>query len=78
MARPRSFELVLTNEERAELQKVSNSRSEELRRVTRSKIMLMYEDGVSNTDIAKQLGIDRLVVQKTMEKCRAFGIWRRS
>ena len=70
MARPRSFELVLTNEERAELQKVANSRSEELRKVTRSKIMLMYEDGVSNTDIAKQLGIDRLVVQKTMEKCR--------
>lgn len=73
MARPRSFELVLTNEERAELQKVANSRSEELRKVTRSKIMLMYEDGVSNTDIAKQLGIDRLVVQKTMQKCRAFG-----
>ena len=58
MARPRSFELVLTNEERAELQKVANSRSEELRKVTRSKIMLMYEDGVSNTDIAKQLGIE--------------------
>ncbi len=73
MARPRGFKLELSEEDRNELKRISNSTSEEFRRVQRSKIILMYADDVSNKDISEILGINKMTVKNVIDKCRQVG-----
>ena len=52
-------EIVLTEEERAELMKLARSKLTSVRLAQRARIMLLAADGVQNKDIAAQLGIGR-------------------
>lgn len=52
-------EIVLTDEERAELTKLVCSRLTSVRLAQRAQIVLMAADGMQNKDIAVQLGISR-------------------
>ena len=52
-------EIVLTEEERAELTKLVRSKLTSVRLVQRSQIVLLAADGAQNKDIAVQLGIGR-------------------
>ena len=59
--------LKLSTEDRVQLKAIANSRCMPHSLVVRAKIVLMATDGVSNTAIAKKLGVSRPVV----------GLWRR-
>ena len=59
--------LKLLTEDRVQLNAIANSRSMPHALVVRAQIVLMASDGVSNTAIAKKLGLSRPVV----------GLWRR-
>ncbi|MEB3102697.1 helix-turn-helix domain-containing protein [Ferviditalea candida] len=48
--------LVLSSEDRQFLQRISQSRTEEFRRVERARMILHYADGLSIPKIAKALG----------------------
>lgn len=57
-------EIVLTDEERAELTRLVRSKLTSVRLAQRARIVLLAADGVRNMDIAAQLGIDRGLVAR--------------
>jgi transposase len=61
-------EIVLTNEERAELAKRVRSRLTSVRQVQRARIVLLAADGMQNKDIAQQLGVGRVQVSRWRER----------
>jgi len=56
--------VILTDEERAQLEKYSRGRSVPVRLVQRAKIILMAAENLQNIDIAAQLGIMRRTVAR--------------
>lgn len=62
--RTRKFNPVLSEQDKAALEKIVSSRTEEIRKVQRAKMILLAASGSSNTDIANNLGISRPVVNK--------------
>lgn len=66
-------ELVLADNDRQELEKISRSRTEPSSRVQRATILLMYASGSSITAITKQLGTTRPLVYRAIDKALAFG-----
>ena len=55
-----ALEIVLTDEERAELTRLVRSRLTSVRLVLRARIVLLAADGMQNKDIAEQLGVGRV------------------
>ena len=58
MPGPRPPEIVLTNEERAELQRLVRARTTEQQLAMRARIVLSAAEGVSTEEIARQLHLD--------------------
>jgi transposase len=66
--------LVLSEEERSRLTSLARSRTASAREVERAKILLCYSDGVPILHIARDLGIVRMTVYKTVDKALSAGI----
>src|SRR5476649_718259 len=61
-------EIVLTNEEHAELAKLVRSKLSSVRLAQRARIVLLAADGMQNKDIAQQLGVGRVQVSRWRER----------
>ena len=61
-------EIVLTDEERAELSKLVRSKRTSVRLALRARIVLLAADGTQNKDIAEQLGVGRVQVSRWRER----------
>ncbi|MBM3272952.1 IS630 family transposase [Candidatus Kaiserbacteria bacterium] len=61
-------EIVLTNEEHAELSKLARSKRTSVRLAQRARIVLLAADGMQNKDIAEQLGVGRVQVSRWRER----------
>lgn len=71
--RNRKPDLVLADNDRQELDRISRSRTESASRVQRATILLMYASGNSITKITKQLSSSRPLVYRAIDKALAFG-----
>jgi transposase len=72
-------EIVLTNEEHAELSKLVRSKLSSVRIAQRARIVLLAANGMRNKDIAQQLGVGRVQVGRWRERyaeARLAGIER--
>lgn len=74
MARFEKEPLILSEEDRQFLKKISNSRTEQVRYVERARIILHYADGLSSPTIAKQMHISVPNTDKCIKKALQFGI----
>ncbi len=61
-------EIVLRDEERAELKRLARSRLTSVRLAQRARIVLLAADGVQNKDIAEQLDVGRVQVARWRER----------
>ena len=66
--------LILSDEERKNLETISTSRKAPLREVQRAKILLAYAARTSIKDIAAQVGVQRLTVYKCLDKALSMGV----
>jgi transposase len=66
--------LVLSESHRQILVELSRSRTAPTREVERAGILLRYAEGVSISDIQRQLGISRPTIYKSIDKALAAGI----
>ncbi len=66
-------DLVLADNDRQELDRISRSRTEPASRVQRATILLMYASGTSIMSITKQMGTTRPLVYRAIDKALAFG-----
>jgi DNA-binding NarL/FixJ family response regulator len=57
-------EIVLTDEERAELTRLVGSKLTSVRLMQRARIVLLAAEGFQNKDIATQLGVGRVQVAR--------------
>src|ERR1700737_517161 len=69
----RRSKLVLSNEDRAELEQLSRSRTLPHREAQRAAIILGYYGGESIASIGRRLGMTRLSVSKWVAKALAVG-----
>jgi transposase len=65
--------LNLSSEAREELTRISQSRTEAMARVQRSKILLLYSEGKRITDIIREIGTSRPLIERCIDKALAFG-----
>ena len=66
--------LLLTPEQRATLKELAASRSASRREVERAKVMLGYAEGVSVTELQRQLGFSRPMIYRCVDKALAAGV----
>jgi transposase len=66
--------LVLTPQQRATLKELAASRSAATREVERAKVMLGYADGVTVTELQRQLGFSRPMIYRCVDKALAAGV----
>lgn len=66
--------LVLSDEERQRLERLSGSRTAPGREIERAKIWLRYSDGASIASIGRELGVTRRTVYKCVDKALAAGV----
>jgi transposase len=66
--------LVLTPEQRATLKDLAASRSAAKREIERAKVMLGYADGVTVTELQRQLGFSRPMIYRCVDKALAAGV----
>jgi transposase len=66
--------LVLTPEQSAPLKDLAGSRTAPTREVDRAKILLGYADGVSITELQRQLGFSRPMIYRCVDKALAAGV----
>jgi transposase len=66
--------LVLTAQQRANLQELSASRVSPAREVERAKVMLGYADGESITQLQRRLGFSRPMIYRCVDKALAAGV----
>ena len=62
----KATEIILTEEQRSELERLANSKLSEVRIAERARIVLLAAEGLENIEIGERLGIDR----------RTAGRWR--
>ena len=74
MARTRARAVVLTDEQRVMLSRVARSRTEEVRRVQRAKVVLMAADGDTDKGIGEAVGLGRASVHQVLRKFHAMGV----
>ncbi|MEA1910104.1 MAG: IS630 family transposase [Spirochaetota bacterium] len=65
--------LVLLNETREDLEKISRSRTASVRQVERAKIILRYSEGETVSAIARELNTNRPKVERCIDKALQFG-----
>ncbi|MEK0317933.1 IS630 family transposase [Cohnella sp. 56] len=65
--------LALSQTDRESLERISQARSEEYRRVERARMVLQFADGVSVPKIAKALGTTVTKVNRCVDKALEFG-----
>jgi transposase len=65
--------LTLLPEIQNELTRISLSRSEAMSMVQRSKILLLYSNGKRISDIAREIGTTRPLIERCIDKAIAFG-----
>lgn len=63
-----------SHDEREMLKQLANSRTEPHAKVVRAKILLGYADGVSVSDLARQLRLSRPTVERCLDKALDFGL----
>jgi len=73
------YRITLTDEERAELTALVNKGKGVVRRITRSRILLLADEsqsegGWKDADIARALGVHQRTVERVREKCVMMGI----
>ena len=66
--------LVLTPEQRATLRQLAASRTAPTREVERAKVMLGYADGLSVTQLQRQLGLSRPMIYRCVDKALGAGV----
>jgi transposase len=66
--------LILTEGQKEQLQKISQSRKAPLREVQRAKILLRYSEDIPITDIENIVQVSRPTIYKWIEKAVALGI----
>lgn len=66
--------LVLTPAQRATHKELAASRSAATREVERAKVMLGYADGVTVTELQRQLGFSRPMIYRCVDKALAAGV----
>jgi len=66
--------LLLSGENREKLSKLAGSRTAPAREVERARILLRYADGVSISDIHRQIGVSRPSIYKCIDKALASGV----
>jgi hypothetical protein len=59
MRKPRKHEVVLTDEQRRELERLINTGRESARKITRARVLLMAADGHRDRAIVAALGVGR-------------------
>lgn len=65
--------LNLSPEAREELKRISQSRTESMAKVQRSRILLLYSEGKRITNITLEIGTSRPLVERCIDKALAFG-----
>lgn len=63
------YKVVLTNEERQQLEKITSSGIAPVRKLTRARILLKVEEGLSKTEISRALDVTNNTVTNV---CRSF------
>lgn len=66
--------LVLTAQQQATLKELAASRSAPVREVERAKVLLGYADGLSITELKRQLGFSRPMIYRCVDKALAAGV----
>jgi len=66
--------LVLSDESRSMLSELTASRTAAVREVERAGILLKYAEGLSITEIQRQLGVSRPMIYKCIDKALAAGV----
>lgn len=66
--------LVLTAEQQAALKDLSASRTAPTREAERAKVLLGYADGISITELQRQLGFSRPMIYRCVDKALAAGV----
>lgn len=66
--------LVLTDEQQSRLSALATSRTAAIREVERARVLLKYAQGVSISEIHRQLGVSRPMIYKCLDKALAAGI----
>ena len=66
--------IIIKPEDRALLEKLANSQTEEYRKVQRAKILLLSASGMTNNDIASSIGVHRNTVATFVTKYKAAGL----
>lgn len=74
MARTRTRQVALDQEQRKELERIKISRTDEARRVQRAKILLMAADMKSDNEIAQAVGLNKSSVRNTIAKFFELGM----
>lgn len=70
---PRRAPLVLAQEVRLELQRISRSRQEPGHRAQRARMLLLYSEGQSASAVARALGTNRPRVERALDKALQMG-----
>ena len=63
--------LVLTDEQRSKLSELAASRTAPVREVERARVLLRYAQGLSISEIKRQLGVSRPMIYKCIDKALA-------
>jgi transposase len=65
--------LILTDSQKTMLNELSRSRTAPVREVERAKVLIGYADGVSISDLQRQIGVSRPMIYKCIDKALAAG-----
>jgi len=65
--------LTLSGEDRQELLRIGQSRTESVASVRRAKILLLYGDGIRISDIVRKMDATRPLVERCIDKALSFG-----
>ncbi|MGV8083980.1 MAG: IS630 family transposase [Coriobacteriia bacterium] len=74
MARTRTRQVALDDDQRKELERIGKSRTDEARRVQRAKTLLMAADGATDNGIAGAVGLNKNSVRNTIGKFFELGM----
>ena len=65
--------MILTENQKTMLNELSRSRTAPMREVERSEVLIGYADGISITDLQRQIGVSRPMTYKCINKALAAG-----
>ena len=74
MRKPRKHEVVLTEEQRQQLERLINTGRESARKITRARVLLMAADGHRDRAIVVALGVGRATVDRLRARFARHGL----